>query len=149
MSRFTVHADQFFNAPTEVVFSHLCRNYATTQLLWDPAITEISPTDPLALGSRALVTRIFRNRPQRGEMEVTDFREGDTVEVSIRFPKGVERRRISCAPLNYGGTHLRVVISSELSILARIIAPLTTGLIERALVLSLRAAKPLVEATPQ
>lgn len=140
-------ADQFIDAPVDEVFSRVGLGYFDYQKTWDPAIITMVPAGdgPISVGSTAQITRLFRNRPDSGTSEVVAYTPQTSITVCNIYAANRETRLISCHPLQFGGTRLHVEITSELHGIARLIAPLTTNLLERALTLSLRAIKLQVE----
>ena len=138
-----IRADQFVDRPVEVVYRRVCQDYFAFQPIWDPAILKMtSLTDPpIAVGSEATVSRLFRNNAQIGTSKVTELVEGTSITVFNSYPTNGETRYISCHHLESGGTRLHVEISYALKGVAKLIAPLSTSLVERALAISLRAIK--------
>ncbi len=142
-----IGADQFVDRPAETVFRRVCGQYFAFQPIWDPAILEMKSLSeaPIAIGAEATITRIFRDKTQTGLSKVTDLVEGASITVLNSYPTNSETRFISCHRLESGGTRLHVEISYALKGIARLIAPLSTSLVERALAISLRAAKLVLE----
>ena len=138
-----VSADQFINCAVEQVYRRVCRDYFAFQPISDPAILEmkILSEQPIAVGSEANISRVFRNNTQTGLSKVIDLVEGVSITVHNSYPTNDETRHISCHQLNSGGTRLHVEIAYALKGIARLVAPLSASLVERALVISLRAAK--------
>jgi hypothetical protein len=147
MKQFTISADQFIDRPIAAVFDRVCGQYFIYQPVWDPAIVEITPvsTAPVWVRDKAQITRKFRGKLQQGESEIVEMVTGSSILVENRYPNNRERRRISCHVLRGGGTRLHIEINSEIGFVAGLIAPLTTALVERALVLSLRSVKLAIE----
>lgn len=139
----TVSADQFINRPVEEVYRRVCLDYFAFQPIWDPAILEMEAISerPISVGSEARISRTFRNKSQSGLSEVTDLVEGSSITIRNSYPTNGEIRSISCQTLNGGGTRLHVEISYLLRGIARVVAPLSTSLVERALAISLRSVK--------
>ncbi len=142
-----IRADQFIDLPVEVVYRRVCQDYFAFQPVWDPAILKMTALSdpPIAEGSEATIARTFRNNAQIGTSKVTELVEGTSITVRSSFPTNSETRYVSCHRLEGGGTRLHVEISYELKGIARLVAPLSTSLVERALAISLRAVKDELE----
>jgi hypothetical protein len=142
-----IAADQFINRPVNDVYERVCSDYFAFQPIWDPAIVQMDPIDSteIAPGTRARVTRTFRGKTELGESQVLNTVPGLSLTIENRYTKNKEQRLISCHRLNGGGTRLHVEITSEIGFVARLIAPLTVNLLERALALSLREIKLAIE----
>lgn len=138
-----ISADQFINCTVEMVYQRVCQDYFAFQPIWDPAILEMRgiSEQPIAVGSEANIARVFRNNTQTGLSKVTDLVKGVSITVHNKYPTNGETRLISCHALNSGGTRLHVEISYALKGIAKLVAPLSTSLVERALAISLRAVK--------
>lgn len=142
-----ITADQFVEAPVNEVYDRVCAQYFAYQPIWDPAIVEMVPdwAAEIGPGTHARVTRSLRGKTEVGESKVISMVPGTSLVVEIRFAKNREVRLISCHQLNGGGTRLHIEITSDIGVLARLIAPLTTNLLESALAISLRQIKLAVE----
>ena len=138
-----ISADQFIDCPVDEVYRRVCQDYFSFQPVWDPAILEMKSLSdqPIAVGSEANIARVFRKNTQVGRSKVTDLVMGTSITVRNSYPTNSETRFISCDELNSGGTRLHVEITYVLRGVARLVAPLSTSLVERALAISLRAAK--------
>lgn len=139
----SIRADQYINCSADDVYRQVCENYFTFQPVWDPAILAMRAASdrPIAVGSEAEISRLFRNKTESGRSTVTDLVAGTSITVLNCYPRSSETRLISCQQLNAGGTRLHVEISYTLHSLARLVAPLSANLLERALAISLRSAK--------
>ncbi|HVB00959.1 MAG TPA: hypothetical protein VNE42_06825 [Acidimicrobiales bacterium] len=138
-----ISADQFIDCTVEEVYRRVCKEYFAFQPVWDPAILQMKSLSdqPIAVGSEANISRVFRKNTQTGISKVTDLVEGFSITVHNSYPTNGETRYISCHQLNSGGTRLNVKITYALKGIAKMVAPLSTSLVERALAISLRSVK--------
>lgn len=143
-----LRADQHVATRVEEVYARVCASYFAYQPIWDPAILEIIPDaeDEITTGSTARVVRLFRSRTEHGRCIVERVEPTKLIVVSNQFERNAETRTIECTQLNGGGTRLHVEIASEIRGIARMIAPLTTAMLERALEISLRSVKLTIES---
>lgn len=142
-----ISADQYVNSSIDDVFERVCEKYYLYQPIWDPAIVETTQAtgDRAYVGARAEITRKYRNRTESGSSSVDVFEAGYRIVVTNRFRRSSETRDLSCHTLAGGGTRLHLTITSEVRGLARLIAPMTSHMLERALIISLFHVKLVIE----
>ena len=145
-----LQGEEHIHATPSEVFRFVATDHFQNHPKWDPAVLEMTQTEPGPLhpGTTARVVRDNRGKRVEGTLTVTDYTPDRDFAAVMEFGAFRLDQRAHCSPASNGGARLTLVIDTRAKGLLRLLLPLMRPRFARTMRGSLRTIKRHVESQP-